>query len=710
MTVSVAPRYQNFNGSGITGPFTFNFPIVLADDGTPKIVVTKIDSSGVQTVLNTPADYTFSAISLGLGGGSVTTTMAIAVGERLFIEASTPLDQTVKYSNQGDFFPETHERSYDKIHYILQENVYSSGTAIRIPSTDVTGTNTVLPNAAIRAGQAIVFDGSGNVGVGSVPTVTIPSYSGQAYKHLRVNAAGTAYELSDAGQFNGGLVVNGGRTIPATLGGSVLSSNGINNDFISQGRAAAVPGGWAAVRVLTAASLEGLVITGDTSQAQVLFACRNAAGGTMAAITQDGKMAVGAARVLQYNTNAAADVSSLYPIQLRSGTANTCMLSLGENNTVAYITGATFNTGSKFIANGGIIFGNIGNTAGSESGYVSIQTKPSGGQWYGNTIARFEEANALFYRSTITSLNQNGITYDRIDNQNAGSAAAAATQWNVNGAGWHIGVRGSGYASYQNYLHIGVNGINNDPQIAFSSSGQGLIFGASGMRLFLKSTGVDSDCYVQYENDARTWNVGMTTADEFNIYDNTAAAYRYIIDTSATHKFNTTTSLAFGSTTADGVNILSGQIRCANSGNDAAQFQRNGGDGNIVGFYRGTKVVGTISVTTTNTAYNTSSDPRLKVWADMKWPALYTLSQLKVHSGYFKAEPEKKILLMLADEIQAAMPEAVTGEKDAVDENGDPIWMQVDYSKMVPLLVASCKELAEEIENLKAEIKSLKGN
>ncbi len=164
MTVSVTPRFANFVGSGTTGPFTFNFPILIGNTGTPYITVTKIDAGGTRTVLSYPTDYSFSAVSLGLGGGIVTTTSAIAGdGSRLFIEATTPLDQAVAYRNQGEFFPETHEKSYDKLHYIDQEAAYTIGRSLRIPSTDVVGTSTILPSETARAGKSIKFDANGNV-------------------------------------------------------------------------------------------------------------------------------------------------------------------------------------------------------------------------------------------------------------------------------------------------------------------------------------------------------------------------------------------------------------------------------------------------------------------------------------------------------------------------------------------------------------------
>ena len=74
----------------------------------------------------------------------------------------------------------------------------------------------------------------------------------------------------------------------------------------------------------------------------------------------------------------------------------------------------------------------------------------------------------------------------------------------------------------------------------------------------------------------------------------------------------------------------------------------------------------------------------------------------------------------LAHEAQAVVPEAVTGEKDAVelvdikDENGNvtgqeerPVYQGIDQSKLVPLLTAALQEALAEIETLKARVSAL---
>ena len=117
-------------------------------------------------------------------------------------------------------------------------------------------------------------------------------------------------------------------------------------------------------------------------------------------------------------------------------------------------------------------------------------------------------------------------------------------------------------------------------------------------------------------------------------------------------------------------------------------------------------VVGTISFTSTATAYNTSSDYRLKENVVDLTGALDRVDQLEPKRFNFIADEDTTVDGFLAHEVQDIVPEAVTGEKDAVDDEGNPEYQGIDQSKIVPLLVGAIKELKAEIETLKSQINS----
>jgi hypothetical protein len=150
-----------------------------------------------------------------------------------------------------------------------------------------------------------------------------------------------------------------------------------------------------------------------------------------------------------------------------------------------------------------------------------------------------------------------------------------------------------------------------------------------------------------------------------------------------------------------------GFMRCVRDGDFASIFQRYSSNGDVVGFRRDNTPVGSISVTTTATAYNTSSDYRLKENVVPLTGAADRLNQLQVKRFNFIADPDKTVDGFIAHEAQAVVPECVTGTKDEVDNDGNPVYQGIDQSKLVPLLTAALQEALAEIESLKARVTAL---
>jgi hypothetical protein len=113
---------------------------------------------------------------------------------------------------------------------------------------------------------------------------------------------------------------------------------------------------------------------------------------------------------------------------------------------------------------------------------------------------------------------------------------------------------------------------------------------------------------------------------------------------------------------------------------------------------------GTIVLNSGSTSYNTSSDYRLKENVVPLTGAADRVNQLQVHRFNFIADPDKTVDGFLAHEAQAVVPECVTGEKDAVDENGNPVYQGIDQSKLVPLLTAALQEALQKIEDLEGRL------
>ena len=131
-------------------------------------------------------------------------------------------------------------------------------------------------------------------------------------------------------------------------------------------------------------------------------------------------------------------------------------------------------------------------------------------------------------------------------------------------------------------------------------------------------------------------------------------------------------------------------------------INRKSSNGGQIQFRRDNSDVGNISSTTSVTSYNTTSDYRLK--EDFKdFTGLDKICNIKIYDFKWKSDGTR-MGGVIAHELQEILPYAVTGEKDALYEDGKPKMQSVDYSKIVPSLVKAIQEQQAQIEELKALI------
>jgi hypothetical protein len=122
-----------------------------------------------------------------------------------------------------------------------------------------------------------------------------------------------------------------------------------------------------------------------------------------------------------------------------------------------------------------------------------------------------------------------------------------------------------------------------------------------------------------------------------------------------------------------------------------------------VNFRNAGTTVGYISYTNTATAYVTSSDYRLKHDIQPMTGALAKVQQLKPVTYKWNAD-DSQSQGFIAHELQEVVPECVTGEKDAVDKDGKPVYQGIDTSFLVATLTAALQEAVAEINSLKARL------
>jgi hypothetical protein len=128
-----------------------------------------------------------------------------------------------------------------------------------------------------------------------------------------------------------------------------------------------------------------------------------------------------------------------------------------------------------------------------------------------------------------------------------------------------------------------------------------------------------------------------------------------------------------------------------------------------VGFYSNSGERGSITVSNFATAYNTSSDYRLKENVVNITNGINKVKQLEPKRFNFIGSTQV-VDGFLAHETQTVVPEAVEGEKDAVDSNGNAVYQGIDQAKLVPILTAALKEAITKIEQLETRIQTLENN
>ena len=240
------------------------------------------------------------------------------------------------------------------------------------------------------------------------------------------------------------------------------------------------------------------------------------------------------------------------------------------------------------------------------------------------------------------------------------------------------------YTQYTNTGGSAYVGINNSTGADFGNAAYALQVYHAGAYPIVFST--NNSERMRIDSSGNSW---FRTTGSIETWNATTGTYAKIGD--ATYPIGTT---------APGLNMI---------------LNRNTSTGQILEFKYNATAVGTVSVTGSATAYNTSSDYRLKENIAPIIGALTKVAQLKPVTYKWKVDGSDGEGF-IAHELAEVFPQAVDGTKDAVDENGKPIHQGIDTSFLVATLTAAIQELkaindtqTETINALTARIVALEG-
>jgi hypothetical protein len=215
-----------------------------------------------------------------------------------------------------------------------------------------------------------------------------------------------------------------------------------------------------------------------------------------------------------------------------------------------------------------------------------------------------------------------------------------------------------------------------------------------GGRSYLEST--SGDQYIlKLTNPANADGVflGSPATDSLAVYS-ASGTERARIDSSGNLLVGTTSATAKVAVNNGSVVQFTGAWENNNAGTQYFHsFAYNGGQ------------IGQITGNNTGTTYATSSDYRLKENVQPMQDALAVIAQLNPVTYTWKADGSDG-QGFIAHELQAVVPDCVTGEKDAVDAEGNPQYQGVDTSFLVATLVKAVQELKAEVDSLKAQLEA----
>jgi len=222
-----------------------------------------------------------------------------------------------------------------------------------------------------------------------------------------------------------------------------------------------------------------------------------------------------------------------------------------------------------------------------------------------------------------------------------------------------------------------------------------IVYNAGGEASMFRHNGGSDTSYA----GANSVNIGSVTNNVVGFIQNNIERAR--IDTSGRLLVGTTSTIGAARFVVEQDTAVANPMAVSNPRSSAATDY-------AIMFYRNASLVGSIQTSLSATSYVTSSDYRLKHDIQPMTGALAKVAALKPVIYKWNID-DSESQGFIAHELQEVVPECVTGEKDAVDADGNPQYQGIDTSFLVATLTAAIQELRGIVDSQAARIAALEG-
>jgi len=261
-----------------------------------------------------------------------------------------------------------------------------------------------------------------------------------------------------------------------------------------------------------------------------------------------------------------------------------------------------------------------------------------------------------------------------------------------------------GASGFNQQLLLGNNSIQSQllgtgyTDMSIQALGGNLLVGATSTQLGERVNVTGAGILTQSSAGSNRALLGTFGGSDFVVgtYDNFTMVFR----TNNTERARITTAgdVLFGTTSLPSAGSGGSAFRADTQGrrNLYLSTQSTGNNG-LIYFLNPNGEVGSITTNGSATSYNTSSDRRLKENISDAADAGEKVDAIQVRQFDWKADGAHQSYGMIAQELMAVAPEAVSGDPESDDMMG------VDYSKLVPMLVKEIQSLRKRVAELEVK-------